>query len=56
MPTKRATIDHYTRLYRQFRWQVPADFNIAQACCARWATEPCALNIRRRSNSSTNYR
>lgn len=45
MPTKRATVDHYARLYRQFRWQVPADFNIAQACCARWATEPSRIAL-----------
>lgn len=29
--------DAYERLYRGFRWQVPARFNIAQACCERWA-------------------
>jgi acetyl-CoA synthetase len=31
--------DRYDALYRSFRWQVPADFNIAEACCARWARE-----------------
>ena len=31
------TTDHYARLHAGFRWQVPADFNIAAACCARWA-------------------
>ncbi|MDT3677284.1 MAG: AMP-binding protein [Burkholderiaceae bacterium] len=29
--------DDYDALYSQFRWQVPERFNIAQACCTRWA-------------------
>ena len=29
--------DAYACLHRDFRWQVPADFNIAVACSARWA-------------------
>lgn len=29
--------DHHARLHAQFRWAVPARFNIAQACCTRWA-------------------
>ena len=29
--------DHYASLHAGFRWQVPARFNIAQACCGRWA-------------------
>ena len=31
------TVDHWARMHREFRWSVPAHFNIAQACCARWA-------------------
>ncbi|TXH88401.1 MAG: AMP-binding protein [Rhodoferax sp.] len=27
----------YQRLHSAFRWQVPAEFNIAQVCCTRWA-------------------
>ena len=27
----------YSRLHSQFRWQVPAQFNIAQVCSQRWA-------------------
>src|SRR4029079_12435571 len=27
----------YDDLYRQFRWQVPAKFNIGVAVCDRWA-------------------
>jgi acetyl-CoA synthetase len=30
-------IDRYEALYQAFRWQVPANFNMAQVCCARWA-------------------
>ncbi|HZY19074.1 MAG TPA: AMP-binding protein [Ramlibacter sp.] len=29
--------DHHARMHAQFRWAVPAQFNIAQACCTRWA-------------------
>ena len=32
--------DHYDALHKGFGWQVPAFFNIAQACCGRWAAEP----------------
>jgi acetyl-CoA synthetase len=30
----------YARLHSAFTWQVPAQFNMAQACCARWAALP----------------
>jgi acetyl-CoA synthetase len=29
--------DNYAAMYANFRWQVPARFNIAEACCGRWA-------------------
>ncbi|MEJ7930732.1 AMP-binding protein [Ramlibacter sp. AN1015] len=29
--------DNHAALHAQFRWQVPARFNIAQVCCTRWA-------------------
>ena len=29
----------YQRLHSNFRWAVPEYFNIAQVCCARWATQ-----------------
>jgi acetyl-CoA synthetase len=29
----------YREAYEGFRWQVPADFNIAHYCCRRWAAE-----------------
>ena len=33
-------MDRYDELYQSFRWQVPEHFNIAQACCGRWAAGP----------------
>jgi len=33
------TGDRYREVYAAFRWQVPAQFNIAHHCCARWACE-----------------
>ncbi|MCM2297083.1 AMP-binding protein [Rhodoferax sp.] len=33
----------YAGLHGGFAWQVPTYFNMAQACCARWATQPDAL-------------
>jgi len=29
--------DRYDELYRGWRWEVPARFNLARACCGRWA-------------------
>lgn len=34
--------DNWPAMHRAFGWQVPEDFNIAQACCARWARRPDA--------------
>ncbi len=31
--------DNYAALHQGFRWQVPEHFNIAQACCGRWAQQ-----------------
>ena len=42
MPERRpedCTADHYAALHQGFGWQVPADFNMAHACCARWAAD-----------------
>src|SRR5664279_3764196 len=40
-------IDRYAELHAGFRWHVPKRFNIAQACCARWAIKtPDAVAIR----------
>ncbi len=35
---------NYDALHSQFRWQVDDDFNIAQACCTRWAEEAVNQN------------
>ena len=35
-----AARDDYDALHGQFRWLVPEHFNIAEACCTRWAREP----------------
>jgi acetyl-CoA synthetase len=32
--------DPWALLHGGLRWRVPARFNIAQACCARWAADP----------------
>lgn len=32
-------IDRYAQLHEDFRWHVPAIFNIAEACCGRWARD-----------------
>jgi len=31
--------DDYRKLYEGFRWHVPETFNIAEACCGRWARD-----------------
>ena len=39
-------MDRHAELHAGFRWRVPLAFNIAQACCARWAREtPSAVAI-----------
>jgi len=30
-------VNRYDELYRSFRWDVPARYNIAHACCGQWA-------------------
>jgi acetyl-CoA synthetase len=39
MPKLSSTPDHWDPLHASFRWQVPGDFNIAQVCCRRWASD-----------------
>ncbi len=36
--------DHYAAMHQRFGWQVPDRFNIAQACCGRWAGQPDAAS------------
>ena len=39
--------DLHAKLHAAFRWRVPPEFNIAEACCGRWAREtPDAIAIR----------
>ncbi len=33
----RMPIDRYAEIHKEYRWEVPAEFNIAHACCGRWA-------------------
>ena len=37
--------NRYEELYRSFRWDVPPRFNIARACCTRWAGEPSRVAL-----------
>ena len=32
-------VDNYAKFYAAHRWDVPAHFNIANACCGRWARD-----------------
>ncbi len=34
-----ATVDRYAEIHAAHRWNIPADFNIAHACCGRWAND-----------------
>ena len=40
-----ASTDSYRELYEQFRWNVPAEFNIADVCCARWNREKSRIAV-----------
>jgi len=40
-----APADQYERLYREYRWHVPDDFNLAHACCGRWAQDASRIAI-----------
>ncbi|HEX6019250.1 MAG TPA: AMP-binding protein, partial [Burkholderiaceae bacterium] len=49
--------DRYDAIHRDFRWQVPARFNLAEACCARWARDtPEAIAIRCEHDSGARLR
>ena len=39
-PGRDKPADHYAHLHANFRWQVPAQFNMAEVCCRRWAATP----------------
>ncbi|EHP38593.1 acyl-CoA synthetase [Cupriavidus basilensis OR16] len=36
--------DDYPALYAQFQWHVPEHFNLADACCGRWARDPATMD------------
>ena len=40
-----AMSDRYDELYRSWRWEVPDRFNIARACCGRWAEDRTRLAL-----------
>jgi len=37
--------DRYEELYRSFRWDVPARYNIARDCCGQWAADPSRVAL-----------
>jgi acetyl-CoA synthetase len=37
-------VDAYAAIHQQFRWRVPAQFNIAQVCARRWADDPATMH------------
>jgi acetyl-CoA synthetase len=44
--TTAGTVDAHAQLHGDFRWRVPAQFNIGEACAARWARRtPDAIAI-----------
>jgi acetyl-CoA synthetase len=49
--TKKTVVDQYDRLYRQFRWHVPREFNIAAVCGQRWAAESSRVAIHHEDDS-----
>jgi acetyl-CoA synthetase len=38
--------DRYREIYTAFRWNVPADFNIAEWACRRWSKDPERLALK----------
>jgi acetyl-CoA synthetase len=50
-------VNRYDELYRSFRWDVPARYNIAYACCGQWAEDRgrLALHWEDESGASAAY-
>lgn len=40
-----AARDLHAAMHEEFRWLVPPDFNIARACCTRWADDPSRIAV-----------
>jgi acetyl-CoA synthetase len=38
-------VDRYDELYRRYRWEVPARYNMARACCGQWAADRSRLAL-----------
>ncbi len=38
-------MDRDREVYERFRWAVPPDFNLAQACCRRWAADSARVAL-----------
>jgi acetyl-CoA synthetase len=38
-------VNRYEELYRSFRWDVPARYNIAHACCGQWAGDGARIAL-----------
>ena len=49
-------VDRYAEIFAAHRWSVPAQFNIAQACCTRWANERPALRCTGRTSRERRLR
>ncbi len=37
--------DRYAAIHAAYRWHVPPQFNIADVCCCRWATDPTRVAL-----------
>ena len=42
MPAADPLADHHAAMHQAYGWDVPAEFNMAQVCCGRWAHMPDA--------------
>ncbi len=45
--------DQYRALYDNFRWYVPREFNIAEACCRRWSQETTRIALHYEDDAGT---
>jgi acetyl-CoA synthetase len=54
---ERTMLDRYEELYKGFRWNVPARYNIARDCCGQWASDASriALHWEDESGAAASY-